>query len=162
MAEKAATSISCSRKFTSSRAPFAIPPSAASVRKPAVFFDEMDISPKQFREFRQIKIIACGTSCTRRSPEIHDREARSYPGRSRLRQRVPLPRSILGSDTLTVVISQSGETADTLAAQREAKQKGSKTLAICNVVGSMITRGGQSIPAGPRLAWPPPKLSPAS
>src|SRR6266436_3591083 len=47
---------------------------------------------------------------------------------------------ILGSDTLTVVISQSGETADTLAAQREAKQKGSKTLAICNVVGSMITR----------------------
>ncbi len=43
-------------------------------------------------------------------------------------------------DTLTVVISQSGETADTLAAQREAKQKGSKTLAICNVVGSMITR----------------------
>jgi len=39
-----------------------------------------------------------------------------------------------------VVISQSGETADTLAAQREAKSKGSKTLAICNVVGSMITR----------------------
>ncbi len=38
------------------------------------------------------------------------------------------------------MISQSGETADTLAAQREAKQKGSKTLAICNVVGSMITR----------------------
>ncbi len=46
----------------------------------------------------------------------------------------------MGKDTLTVVISQSGETADTLAAQREAKQKGSKTLAICNVVGSMITR----------------------
>jgi len=41
---------------------------------------------------------------------------------------------------LTVVISQSGETADTLAAQREANQKGSKTLAICNVVGSMVTR----------------------
>jgi len=39
-----------------------------------------------------------------------------------------------------VVISQSGETADTLAAQRHAKQRGSKTLAICNVVGSMITR----------------------
>ena len=47
---------------------------------------------------------------------------------------------IVDDDTLTVVISQSGETADTLAAQREAKQKGSKTLAICNVVGSMITR----------------------
>jgi glucosamine--fructose-6-phosphate aminotransferase (isomerizing) len=47
---------------------------------------------------------------------------------------------IVSSDILTVVISQSGETADTLAAQREAKQKGSRTLAICNVVGSMITR----------------------
>jgi glutamine---fructose-6-phosphate transaminase (isomerizing) len=44
------------------------------------------------------------------------------------------------SDTITLVISQSGETADTIAAQREAKAKGSKTLAICNVVGSMITR----------------------
>jgi glutamine---fructose-6-phosphate transaminase (isomerizing) len=47
---------------------------------------------------------------------------------------------IMGPDTLTVVISQSGETADTLAAQRESKAKGSKTLAICNVVGSMMTR----------------------
>jgi len=47
---------------------------------------------------------------------------------------------ILSSDVLTILISQSGETADTLAAQREAIQKGSKTLAICNVVGSMITR----------------------
>jgi glucosamine--fructose-6-phosphate aminotransferase (isomerizing) len=55
---------------------------------------------------------------------------------------------------LTVVISQSGETADTLAAQREAKQKGSKTLAICNVVGSMITRdaaGTLMTHAGPEI-----------
>jgi glutamine---fructose-6-phosphate transaminase (isomerizing) len=47
---------------------------------------------------------------------------------------------IVPGDTITLVISQSGETADTIAAQREAKAKGSKTLAICNVVGSMITR----------------------
>ena len=47
---------------------------------------------------------------------------------------------IVDPDTITLVISQSGETADTIAAQREAKSKGSKTLAICNVVGSMITR----------------------
>ena len=60
----------------------------------------------------------------------------------------------MGRDTLTVVISQSGETADTLAAQREAKQKGSKTLAICNVVGSMITReaaGTLITHAGPEI-----------
>jgi glucosamine--fructose-6-phosphate aminotransferase (isomerizing) len=47
---------------------------------------------------------------------------------------------IVSPHTITLVISQSGETADTIAAQREAKAKGSKTLAICNVVGSMITR----------------------
>src|SRR5256886_13622621 len=47
---------------------------------------------------------------------------------------------IIPSGTITLLISQSGETADTIAAQREAKAKGSKTLAICNVVGSMITR----------------------
>jgi glucosamine--fructose-6-phosphate aminotransferase (isomerizing) len=56
--------------------------------------------------------------------------------------------------TLTVVISQSGETADTLAAQREAKAKGSRTIAICNVVGSMITReasGAIYTHAGPEI-----------
>jgi glucosamine--fructose-6-phosphate aminotransferase (isomerizing) len=61
---------------------------------------------------------------------------------------------IVARDTLTVVISQSGETADTLAAQREAKKKGSKTLAICNVVGSMITReaaGTLITHAGPEI-----------
>jgi glucosamine--fructose-6-phosphate aminotransferase (isomerizing) len=60
----------------------------------------------------------------------------------------------VGRDTLTIVISQSGETADTLAAQREAKSKGSKTLAICNVVGSMITReaaGTLITHAGPEI-----------
>jgi glucosamine--fructose-6-phosphate aminotransferase (isomerizing) len=61
---------------------------------------------------------------------------------------------IVQPDTLTVVVSQSGETADTLAAQREAKRKGSKTLAICNVVGSMITResaGAIVTHAGPEI-----------
>src|SRR5207245_7784654 len=48
------------------------------------------------------------------------------------------PRS--GQNTITLLISQSGETSDTISAQREAKGKGSKSLAICNVVGSMITR----------------------
>jgi glucosamine--fructose-6-phosphate aminotransferase (isomerizing) len=61
---------------------------------------------------------------------------------------------ILGPHVLTVVISQSGETADTLAAQREARQKGSKTLAICNVPGSMVTReasGTVYTHAGPEI-----------
>ena len=79
--------------------------------------------------------MACGAG-----RQVHDREAGAHAGEvdygSEFRYRDP----IVAPDTLTVVISQSGETADTLAAQREAKQKGSKTLAICNVVGSMITR----------------------
>src|SRR5271168_966883 len=106
-----------------------------------IFLDEMDISPKEFREFRQVRIIACGTSwhAALAGKFMIERLARvsvEVDYGSEFRYRDP----ILGRDTLTVVISQSGETADTLAAQREAKQKGSKTLAICNVVGSMITR----------------------
>jgi glucosamine--fructose-6-phosphate aminotransferase (isomerizing) len=61
---------------------------------------------------------------------------------------------ILDGKTLTLAISQSGETADTLAAQREAKQKGSPTIAICNVVSSMITReavGSLITHAGPEI-----------
>jgi glucosamine--fructose-6-phosphate aminotransferase (isomerizing) len=61
---------------------------------------------------------------------------------------------IVDKDTITLVISQSGETADTIAAQREAKSRGSKTLAICNVVGSMITReaaGTVYTHAGPEI-----------
>jgi len=106
-----------------------------------IFLDEMDISPKQFREFRQVRIVACGTSWhSALAGKFMIEKLARVPAEvdygSEFRYRDP----ILGSDTLTIVISQSGETADTLAAQREAKQKGSKTLAICNVVGSMITR----------------------
>src|SRR5712671_7395805 len=120
-----------------------------------IFLDEMDISPKQFREFRQIKIVACGTSwhAALAGKFMIEKLARipvEVDYGSEFRYRDP----ILGSDTLTVVISQSGETADTLAAQREAKSKGSKTLAICNVVGSMITReaaGTLITHAGPEI-----------
>ena len=106
-----------------------------------IFLDEMDISPKQFTEFRQVRIVACGTSwhAALAGKFMIEKLARipvEVDYGSEFRYRDPISRS----DTLTVVISQSGETADTLAAQREAKQKGSKTLAICNVVGSMITR----------------------
>ena len=106
-----------------------------------IFLDEMDISPKQFKEFRQVRIVACGTSwhAALAGKFMIERLARvpvEVDYGSEFRYRDPL----VGKDTLTVVISQSGETADTLAAQREAKLKGSKTLAICNVVGSMVTR----------------------
>ena len=106
-----------------------------------IFLDEMDISPAEFARFRQVKIIACGTSwhAGLAGKFMIEKLARipvEVDYGSEFRYRDP----IVSEDTLTVVISQSGETADTLAAEREAKQKGSKTLAICNVVGSMITR----------------------
>jgi glutamine---fructose-6-phosphate transaminase (isomerizing) len=106
-----------------------------------VFLDEMDIPPADFARFKQVRIIACGTSwhAALAGKFMIERLARipvEVDYGSEFRYRNP----IVNPDTLTVVISQSGETADTLAAQREAKLKGSKTVAICNVVGSMITR----------------------
>jgi glutamine---fructose-6-phosphate transaminase (isomerizing) len=106
-----------------------------------IFLDEMDIAPAEFARFRQVRIIACGTSwhAGLAGKFMIEKLARipvEVDYGSEFRYRDP----ILDADTLTVVISQSGETADTLAAQREAKHKGSRTLAICNVVGSMITR----------------------
>ncbi len=120
-----------------------------------IFLDEMDISPKQFRDFRSVKIIACGTSwhsalAGKFMIEHLARMPVEVDYGSEFRYRDP----IISDDMLTVVISQSGETADTLAAQREAKSKGSKTLAICNVVGSMITReaaGSIYTHAGPEI-----------
>jgi glucosamine--fructose-6-phosphate aminotransferase (isomerizing) len=120
-----------------------------------IFLDEMNITAKEFRAFQQIKIIACGTSwhAALAGKFMIEKLARipvEVDYGSEFRYRDP----IVSKEVLTVVISQSGETADTLAAQREAKQKGSKTLAICNVVGSMITRdaaGTLMTHAGPEI-----------
>jgi len=106
-----------------------------------IFLEEMAITPEEFAGFQQIRIVACGTSwhAGLAGKFMIERLARlpvEVDYGSEFRYRDP----IVNDKTLTVVISQSGETADTIAAQREAKQKGSKTLAICNVIGSMIPR----------------------
>jgi glucosamine--fructose-6-phosphate aminotransferase (isomerizing) len=106
-----------------------------------IFLDQMEISEAEFRAAKKINIAACGTSW-------HAGQAGKFMIESLARVPVEVDYAsewryrdpIVGPDTITLVISQSGETADTIAAQREAKAKGSKTLAICNVVGSMITR----------------------
>jgi glucosamine--fructose-6-phosphate aminotransferase (isomerizing) len=120
-----------------------------------IFLEEMDISAKDFKEFESIKIVACGTSwhAALTGKFMIEKLARipvEVDYGSEFRYRDP----IISNKILTVLISQSGETADTLAAQREAKQKGSKTLAISNVVGSMITReasGTLLTHAGPEI-----------
>ena len=106
-----------------------------------VFLDEMEISDAEFRSLKKIQIVACGTSwhAALAGKFMIERLARmpvEVDYGSEFRYRDP----IMGPNALTMVITQSGETADTIAAQREAKAKGSKTLAICNVVGAMITR----------------------
>ncbi len=106
-----------------------------------VFLDEMEITEAEFKAAKKINIAACGTSWhAAQAGKFMIEELARVPVEvdyaSEWRYRDP----IIPSDTITILISQSGETADTIAAQREAKAKGSKTLAICNVVGSMITR----------------------
>jgi glucosamine--fructose-6-phosphate aminotransferase (isomerizing) len=101
----------------------------------------MEISEAEFKAAKKINIEACGTSW-------HAAQAGKFMIESLARIPVEVDYAsewryrdpIVAPDTITLVISQSGETADTIAAQREAKARGSKTLAICNVVGSMITR----------------------
>jgi glutamine---fructose-6-phosphate transaminase (isomerizing) len=124
-----------------------------------VFLDEMQISDQQFRAFQQVRIVACGTSwhAGLAGKFMIERLARlpvEVDYGSEFRYRDP----ILDSNTLTVCVSQSGETADTIAAQREAKLKGSPTLAICNVMGSMITREA----AGTILTHAGPEIGVAS
>jgi glucosamine--fructose-6-phosphate aminotransferase (isomerizing) len=115
----------------------------------------MDISEEEFLKFTNIKIVACGTSwhAGQAGKFMIERLAKipvEVDYGSEFRYRDPL----VDSKTLTICISQSGETADTLAAQRESKHKGSKTLAICNVFGSMVTREAASTiltHAGPEI-----------
>ena len=107
-----------------------------------VFLDEMrNISEDEFKNFNSIKIAACGTS-------LHAGLAGKYMIEQLARVNVDVDYAsefryrdpVLDENTLLLVISQSGETADTIAALREVKERGAKVLSICNVQGSMITR----------------------
>ncbi|MBZ5523867.1 MAG: glutamine--fructose-6-phosphate transaminase (isomerizing), partial [Acidobacteriia bacterium] len=106
-----------------------------------VFLEEMEISEDEIRNAQKLQIAACGTSwhAGLAGKFMIERLARlpvEVDYASEYRYRDP----ITSNKELTLLITQSGETADTIAAQREAKSKGSKTLAICNVVGAMIAR----------------------
>ena len=107
----------------------------------AVYLGEMDISESEFRAVSSIKIAACGTSwhAGHAGKYMLEKLARvpvEVDYASEFRYRDP----VLSENDLLIVISQSGETADTIAAMREARQQGCKVLAVCNVQGSMIHR----------------------
>jgi glucosamine--fructose-6-phosphate aminotransferase (isomerizing) len=107
-----------------------------------VFLDEMaNITESDFKRFTSIKIAACGTSwhaglAGKYMIEQLARVPVDVDYASEFRYRDP----VMDEKTLLLVISQSGETADTIAALREAKELGARVLAICNVQGSMIVR----------------------
>jgi glucosamine--fructose-6-phosphate aminotransferase (isomerizing) len=107
-----------------------------------VFLDEMsNITEADFKRFTSIKIAACGTSwhaglAGKYMIEQLARIPVDVDYASEFRYRSP----VMDEDSLLLVISQSGETADTIAALREAKELGSRVLSICNVQGSMIVR----------------------
>ncbi len=107
--------------------------------------DEMGIAG-MVRDLRRLHIAACGTSyhaglIGRYMIEKFVRIPVAVDIASEFRDMCP----IIPKGTALITITQSGETADTLAAQREAKEKGARTLTICNVVGSTSTREADSV-----------------
>ena len=127
----------------------------ASLETGQVHLNEMAISDAALRTVDKITLLACGTSwhaalVGKFMIEELARIAVEVDYGSEYRYRDP----ILDKNTLAVAITQSGETADTLAAMREAKGKGARSLAICNVVGSMATREAEGTiytHAGPEI-----------
>src|SRR5690606_38736911 len=117
---------------------------------------EIALSPEELREIERIHFVACGTAyhaglVGKYVIEELVRIPVEVDVASEYRYRNP----ILTPRTLVVVVSQSGETADTLAALREAKKAGSRVLAITNVVGSTVAREADDVfitQAGPEIA----------
>ena len=126
------------------------------IKDGSIFIEELGMSDEEIREIRKIHIVACGSA-------YHAGVTAKYvfEGMARIPVEVDLASEfryrnpILSEDEIVIVISQSGETADSLAALREAKKKGVKTLGIVNVVGSSIAREADMVMytwAGPEIA----------
>jgi glucosamine--fructose-6-phosphate aminotransferase (isomerizing) len=120
-----------------------------------VYLEDIQFSDQQLAAIKRIVIIACGTSwhsalVGKFYIEGYCRVPVEVDIASEFRYRNP----VIDNDTLAIVISQSGETADTLAALREAKARGAMTMAICNVVDSSIARESANViytHAGPEI-----------
>ncbi len=126
------------------------------IKDGAIVIEELGMGEEEIRAIRKIHIVACGSA-------YHAGVTAKYvfEGMARIPVEVDLASEfryrnpILGEDELVIIISQSGETADSLAALREAKIKGVKTLGIVNVVGSSIAREADQVMytwAGPEIA----------
>ncbi len=126
------------------------------IKDGSIVIEELGMSEEEIRALRKIHIVACGSA-------YHTGITAKYvfEGLARIPVEVDLASEfryrdpIIEDHTLVIVISQSGETADTLAALREAKNRGALTLGIVNVVGSSIAREADRVMytwAGPEIA----------
>ena len=126
------------------------------VRDGEIVLDGVELTAEQLKGIRRVVITACGSAyhagCVGRYiMEELCRIPVEAEVASELRYRNPL----IGEDTLVIVISQSGETADTIAALKECKERGARTLAIVNVVGSTVAKLADDVLytwAGPEIA----------
>jgi glucosamine--fructose-6-phosphate aminotransferase (isomerizing) len=126
------------------------------IKNGEVVLDGIQLSEEYIRSLRKIYIVACGSAnyvgCV--GKYVLEKTCR-IPVEPVLASEFRYSAPVLGADTLVLIISQSGETADTLAALREAKRLGSRTLAIVNVVGSAIAKAADDVIytwAGPEIA----------
>ncbi|GFI29313.1 glutamine--fructose-6-phosphate aminotransferase [isomerizing] [Lachnospiraceae bacterium] len=126
------------------------------IKDGAIVIEELGMSEEEIRGIRKIHIVACGSAY-----HVGVTGKYVFEGMARIPVEVDLASEfryrnpILSGDELVIIISQSGETADSLAALREARDKGVKTLGIVNVVGSSIAREADKVMytwAGPEIA----------
>lgn len=126
------------------------------IKKDQIVIEELNMSDDEIRAVRKIVVVACGSAnhTGMTSKYIFEGLARipvEVDLASEFRYRDP----IIEEGTLVIIVSQSGETADSLAALREAKSKGARVLGIVNVVGSSIAREADNVMytwAGPEIA----------
>lgn len=125
------------------------------IREGNARLDGLNQNLKELRNIKRIIFAACGTSWhAALIGEYMIEELAGIPVEVEYASEFRYRNPIIDAHTLIFVISQSGETADTLAALREAKQKGATVLGICNAVGSSIARethGGVYLHAGPEI-----------
>ena len=114
---------------------------APRIKDGKIDFEELNISDEELKDIRKIIITACGSAyyagCV--GKYAIERMCR-IPVEVELASELRYSDPLIDEHTLLIVISQSGETADTIAAMKECKERGAKTLAIVNVVGSSVAK----------------------
>jgi glucosamine--fructose-6-phosphate aminotransferase (isomerizing) len=120
-----------------------------------VSFIEFNLSDEELRQFSEVRLLAMGTSLHAAMVGEHVIEDwAGMPARAQDAAEFRYRRPTIGPETLTVLLTQSGETADTIAAMRQAAERGSKTVAVTNVVGStaaLEAHGAIYLNSGPEI-----------